>query len=386
MSVFTATGAVPSQSGLRQRLVSIDVFRGMAVAGMFLVDYQARETDAYPYLRHAPWNGWTLADLVFPAFLFLVGVSVVLATSARLDRGEAKRRVLVHALRRSAILFVLGLVLNGFPEYDFSALRIEGVIQRIAICYLAATCLFLWSEWRTQVVTLILVLVGYWVLLRFVPVPGYGMPVRDVPFLDPDGNLTAWLDRKLFAGRLYHATRDPEGLLSTIPAIASSLIGVLAGKWVIRENSATNVRAFAICGVLLLGAGLAWDHWFPINKNLWTSSYVLFAGGCSLLMLAILYGMIEAKGWRGSWTVPFVVLGVNAILAFVLDMLIYAPFRYGFLQASDGSVMSWKDYIYGQLAQVLSAANASLAYSILMLSFVLLLLWIPYRYRLVFRI
>ena len=221
------------------RLLCLDVFRGLAVAGMIIVDNPGNDDLAYGAIKHTVWNGWTPADFIFPSFMFLVGASMVLSYQARLERGESKKSIFFHSVRRTLILIALGLFINGIPTFPLSTWRIEGVLQRIAVCYLVAGVLVLWTNWRGQLAALAICLVGYWALLRFVPVPGFGLPGRDIPFMDQTGNLVAWLDRTLFPGRLYDGIRDPEGLISNIPALGTTLLGVLTGHW-LRSGEAKN--------------------------------------------------------------------------------------------------------------------------------------------------
>src|SRR5437868_4198865 len=271
------TPAEPSSG----RLLSLDLLRGVTIAAMILVNNPGDEQAAYWPLQHAKWNGWTPTDLIFPFFMFIVGVSLVFSFSSRLKRGESREQLMRHVLWRGVILFALGLFINGFPNrFDPSVLRIYGVLQRIAVCYVISAVVVLWSGTRGLVITIVTCLVGYWLIMRFVPVPGFGVPGRDIPFLDPDRNLAAWLDRKLLFGHLYDHTRDPEGVLSTIPAVATPLLGALAGQWLRLERSA-RAKAWGLLafGILGLGAGELWNVWFPINKNLWTSSFVLFTAG-----------------------------------------------------------------------------------------------------------
>jgi predicted acyltransferase len=308
------------------RLQSLDIYRGAAVAGMILVDNPGNDEAAYWPIKHAVWNGWTPADLLFPSFLFIVGVSLVLSISARRERGESRGHIFRHAVKRALILIAIGLFVNAFPIFDVGTWRIEGVLQRIAVCYLAAVALFLWTNARGQALTAAACLVGYWLLVRFVPVPGYGLPGRDVPFLHPDGNIVAWLDRTLFPGRLYDGTRDPEGLISNIPAVATCLAGVLTGHWLCSPRS---VRAKTIgmllAGTLLIASGEILHRWFPINKKMWTSSFVLLTAGFALLFLALLYWAVEIRRWRGRWTMLFLVFGMNAIAGYLADAVVYGP-------------------------------------------------------------
>src|SRR5271157_4538425 len=215
-----------------ERLLCLDVFRGLAVAGMILVDNPGSDDLAYGPIKHADWNGWTCADFIFPSFLFLVGISMVFSFAARLQRGESRSQILFHAFKRSLILIAIGLFVNASPivGLDLHSWRFEGVTQRIALCYFVAAILVLWTDRRGQLIALGACLLGYWAMMRFLPVPGFGVPGRDIPFMDPDRNIAAWLDRKLFMGHLYDKTRDPEGLIGTIPAIATTLIGVETGR------------------------------------------------------------------------------------------------------------------------------------------------------------
>jgi predicted acyltransferase len=330
MTATTVTN--PSVAGVKTRLISLDVLRGITIAFMILVNNNGDERYAYWPLKHALWNGWTPTDLVFPTFLFVAGVSLVFSFESRLAKGVSKTSLFLHAVRRSIILFALGLVVNGFPFFHLSTLRIYGVLQRFAVCLLIASAIYLYSRGKSKVATLITVLVaallGYWIIMRWIPVPGYGLPTRDIPLLDKDANWVAYLDRHIFPGRLYEGTRDPEGLLSNLPALGTALLGMLTALWLRTKNSTytkfIGLFAAAIAGLLL---GKIWGHWFPINKKLWTSSYVLFAAGWSLLGLSICYWLIEIKQWTRGWTFPWVVFGSNAIAAYVFSELLPALFN-----------------------------------------------------------
>ena len=372
------------------RLVCLDVFRGLAVAGMILVDNPGSDDGAYWPIKHAEWNGWTPADFIFPSFLFLVGVSMVFSFSSRLRRGQSRRQILFHGFKRSLILIAIGLVVNASPivGLDLRTWRFEGVTQRIALCYLVAAILVLWSSRRGQWIALGTCLVGYWVILRFVPVPGFGLPGRDIPFMDPDRNLVAWLDRKLFAGHLYNGSRDPEGIISTIPAIATTLIGVLTGHWLhSAKNSGAKALRLLLFGILGLVTGLVWNHWFPINKNLWTSSFALFSGGFALVFLAFLYWVLEIKQWRGSWTMPILVFGMNAVVGFLADSLVYGPGYTFTVKDRNGSPTSWHDAAQGFLVSLgFNVANASLVYSLAAVLFCWTLLWLLWRKRIFIKV
>src|SRR5579883_361424 len=278
------------------RMLSLDVLRGLDIGFMILVNNNGDGSRAYWALKHAAWNGFTPTDLVFPTFLFLVGISTVLSTEARLAQGATKASIFLHTVRRTVIIFLLGLLVNSFPFFNLHTMRFYGVLPRIAICYFIVASLYLLSPgWRSKLVLALGALGIYWVLMRYVPVPGYGLPGRDIPFLDPDANLVAWLDRHIFsASHLYERTRDPEGLLSTIPAVGTALIGMLTGIW-LRTGRGIAEKAcwIAIAGMSSVLAGGVWNLWFPLNKKLWTSSFVLFAAGWSLLLLALSIWVVD---------------------------------------------------------------------------------------------
>ena len=316
------------------RLLSLDVLRGLTIGFMILVNNNGDERRAFWPLKHAYWNGFTPTDLVFPTFLFIVGISTVLSLSSRIKQGIGKQALAVSVVRRSVILYLLGLLVNSFPYFHLHTMRFYGVLPRIAICYFLVAMLYLISPgWRSKAVLAVVALVGYWVLLRFVPVPGYGVPTHDVPLLDRDGNLTAWLDRQIFsASHLYEGVRDPEGLLSTIPAIGTALLGMLTGLWLRSTASiGQKARGIAVAGLSCLLLGGLWNITFPINKKMWTSSYVLFAGGLSMLLLALCMWLIDLpsaeeskpeRSRRSGYFTPFLVFGTNAISAYVLSELL----------------------------------------------------------------
>jgi predicted acyltransferase len=306
-------------------MLSLDVLRGITIAFMIMVNNNGGH--AWWPFEHSDWNGWTPTDMVFPTFLFLVGVTIVFSTESRLQRGEATGPLVGHIIRRFAILFALGLVVNSFPLFHLSTLRVWGVLQRIALCYLACSLLYVATRRAASKVALYaslvaVLLVGYYILMRFVAVPGYGVPGRDIPFLDKDANMVAWLDRTMHIGRLYETTRDPEGLLSTFPAIGTALLGMVAALWLRTQRTIGQKCAGLLgAGVVLILLGELWNPWFPINKKLWTSSFVLFMAGCSAVFWAALMWLMEIRGWRkgsGFW----LVFGMNAIASYVLSELL----------------------------------------------------------------
>lgn len=364
---------IEQASPAKNRLFSLDLFRGITMAAMIVVNNQNSEQAYWP-LRHAAWNGWTPTDLIFPFFLFIVGVSLVFSFQARLQRGETRRTLVLHTIRRSMVLFLIGLLLNGMASLQPSTWRIPGVLQRIAIVYCIASIISLYSGTRARVVWIAVLTVGYWAIMRFVPVPGHGVPTVDVPLLHPDFNLAAYLDRKLMLGHMWEKTRDPEGLLSTIPAIASALFGVLTGEWLqVKRTPNQKVIGLLLAGVVGLIAGNIWSHSFPINKNLWTSSYVVFTAGGALICLALCCWVADIKLHRGWWTTPFVILGTNAITAYVLSQLI-------------GGWFGWDHLFAFQHLKIDSPALGSLLHSLLILCFCFLPVWWMYRRRIFLKV
>jgi predicted acyltransferase len=355
------------------RLLSLDLLRGLTIGFMILVNNNGDGVRAYWALKHADWNGFTPTDLVFPTFLFLVGISTVLSTAHRLARGATRQSLFLHTLRRAVILFLLGIVVNSFPFFHLHTMRFYGVLPRIAICYLIVATLYIFRpEWRTKVALAVAALIGYWLMMRFVPVPGHGTPNHEIPLLDRDANLVAWLDRQIFsASHLYERTRDPEGLLSTLPALATALLGLLTGVWLRTTHTlAYKARGIAVAGLSCVLLGSLWNFDFPINKKLWTSSYVLFAGGLSLLLLALAIWIVDIRSAKqrqpetakpSPLFTPLLVFGTNAITAYVFSELLAATFD----EIHIGSGISLQQSLFRSiLGAVPDPAFASLLYSI----------------------
>lgn len=362
MSTPTTIESVPAQpvtAGLpaeRQRLISLDVFRGITIAAMILVNDPGSWSAVYPPLLHAEWNGWTPTDLVFPFFLFIMGTAMELSFASRRESvgRDSAKSMMLHVLYRSVIIFVLGLFLHIFPFYPWHRIRIMGVLQRIAVCYLFAGLIALKTTVKSRIAVIAALLFGYWALMMLVPVPGYG-----AGHLDQDGNLAAYLDRAIMGGHLWKPTWDPEGLLSTLPAIATTLLGSFVGLWL--RSPASQLKK--LCGLLIAGAaGLAlgelWNVWFPINKNIWTSSYVIFTAGFACVLLALCYWLIEMKQWK-AWAWPLVVLGKNAIAAFVFSVLLAKILLIVKFFSPDGKRVSLWTYIYQHLFAPLGSPRFS---------------------------
>jgi predicted acyltransferase len=334
-----------------ERILSVDMLRGITIAFMILVNDPGDWSHTFSQLDHSPWNGWTLTDLVFPMFLFLVGASTVFSLEARERKGDCKKTLAGHIFWRALKLFLLKTLLSLAPLFHWTHMRIYGVLTRIALCYLLAGLILLTTR-RVWVLLGIVaaLLIGYWVLLRWVPVPGAGWPVRDLPLLDKTLNLTAWMDRGVSAwtlkwlhtGTLYLKTSDPEGLLSTLPSVATTLLGAVAGLWMRRAGDARRMRAgLALAGVCGVAAGIVGGHWFPINKNLWTSSFVLLMAGWSALGLAACSALVDARPrpwprWLDWSTWPWFVFGANAIAAYTTSVVLVKTFALIKIADSDG--------------------------------------------------
>ena len=401
-SALPEVAARPSQTlTTSSRLNSLDVFRGATIAAMILVNNPGNDF-AFAPLKHAAWNGWTPTDLIFPFFLFIVGVSLVLSFRSRIDRGESKQTLIVHTLRRSVIIFLIGLFLNGFPYFNLSTWRVAVVLQRIAIAYLAAAIITLYSGTRGIVMWIAGLLIGYWLVMRFVPVPGFGTPGTDMPLLDPNANLDWYIDKLYLPGAMYEKTRDPEGILSTFPAIASALLGVLTGTYLKAgykaatltgnsspsqsANATRKVTGVLASGVALIVAGQVWNLWFPINKKLWTSSFVLFTAGCALAVLAFCYWITDVKQHRGWWTKPFVVFGTNAISAYALAELL-SSLLFSINIHNGRRILTLHDYLFrSAFGGITPKETGSLVYAI---AFVCLC-WLPigwmYRKRIFLKV
>jgi predicted acyltransferase len=334
-----------------------------------------------------------------------VGASIVFSFHARLARGATRAQLAWHTAKRACILFLLGIVVNGFPHFHLAHMRFYGVLQRIAVCYLVVGLFYLWDKrlW-TKVAALALVLVGYWVLVQWVPVPGAGLPGRDIPLLDKDKNIVAWLDRQIMPGHLYedsttHNLCDPEGLLSDIPAIGTTLLGLLAALGLrSRRDEKVKALGLVLASATCLASGYLWSIWFPLNKKMWTSSYVLVAAGWSLALFALAYWAVEIEGWgkanrRGKgqaiaraalW--PWLVFGSNAIAAYMVSELLpgisdFFPFT------EDGQKMDAIAWVHNLLFdQIPDPAWAAFAYSFLFTAICFIPVWILYRKKIFLKV
>jgi predicted acyltransferase len=433
---------------MTKRLLSLDVFRGLTIAFMILVNNPGDWQNTYGPLLHADWHGCTPTDWVFPFFLYIVGVAIPLAVGARLERGDTQNAILKKVFSRTLIIFGLGLFLAAYPNfgmeqggglktvhylllaavmlavffrealnqkqfegernarirrilgfaalaaaagmivigfmaYDLSSLRIPGVLQRIALVYGACSLLFIKMNWKGMAWATAGLLLLYWALMTLVPVPG-GYP----PNLEAETNLGAWLDRTLMSGHLWSQAKtwDPEGLLSTLPSIGTGMIGVLTGIWIKAQRDEykklTGMLAF---GAILMAAGLIWDPLFPINKKIWTSSYVLYTGGIALLLLGVTYWLIDVLDYK-KWIKPFVVFGTNSLFAYILSGLIVKTLLQISWETPEGSKNAW-GWTYQTLFEpFFSPHNASLAFAIANVLVCLAIVWVLYSRKIFIKV
>jgi predicted acyltransferase len=379
-----------------QRYISVDVLRGITIAFMIMVNNSGGR-GAWAEMHHADWNGLTATDIVFPTFLFVVGASIVFSCQARLAKGAARAEIAWHTLKRAVILYLLGIVVNSFPLFKLDHMRFYGVLQRIAVCYLVIGLFYLFDKrmW-TKVVLLLVVLVGYWGLVRWVPVPGAGVPGRDVQFLDKDQNIVAWTDRQLMPYHLYeesplHNTRDPEGLLSDIPALGTTLLGLLAALWIrgpktIKEKTLGLAAGAAVC----LTSGYVWSIWFPLNKKMWTSSFVLTAAGWSLTLLTLAFWLVEQRGWgkgpQKKWLYPWLVFGSNAITAYMISELVPEGLGHIHFMLNGVQTSVMREYEHFVVNLLPNAGWSAFLYSVTIAAGCFIPVWIMYRKKIFLKV
>jgi predicted acyltransferase len=352
------------------RLVALDFFRGLTIAAMILVNNPGNYKEEYAQLGHAEWHGITLTDFIFPFFIFMVGISTTLSLSKFVE-STAPKGIYKRIVKRTILLILFGLFVNLLIYPSVGAFRIAGVLQRIAIVYLVCSVLFINTTWKGQLLIAIIILVGYWLVLAFVPVPGLG-----VPSLEPVDNLVSWIDRQFLPGMLYAGNHDPEGILSTIPSLASGITGLLTG-YILKhnQNMSGTIKRLLQAGFATLLLGLVWSVVFPINKNLWTSSFVLITSGAGAIFLAICIWVIDVKNWRFG-TFPFVVFGSNAITAYMLSFvflyLVWPPFfgeNKGIIQ------VCWDFFVHLGF----SAKFSSLLWAVLYTGFIYIPIYVLYQ-------
>ncbi len=425
------------------RLVSLDVFRGMTIAGMVLVNNPGTWSQIYPPLKHAEWHGATPTDFIFPFFLFIVGIAIPIALGKRIAEG-INADVYWKIFRRAATIFGLGLFAAAFPLLDLTnsdlpqfakivtmfsimavcylwlagrnketliaaaftilflavfylsgfsfgwfnpeTLRIPGVLQRIAVCYLVVSVIFLHTNWKQQVGIGAVLLFVYWILMTAIPVPGCEITTID----DKACNLSAYLDRLILTeNHIWKSAKvyDPEGILSTIPALVTTISGVLTGTWLTSKKSdLEKVGGMFFFGIVLVALGWIWHSFFPLNKPLWTSSYVVYTSGLALCFLGFCYWLIDIKGYK-KWSKPFVVFGVNALALFVFSGLLAKVLGAIKVAGADGKPISLQGWIFDSIFMPLaSPVNASLMFAVSYILFWLFLMWLLYRRRIYIKV
>ncbi|MBD3749883.1 MAG: DUF1624 domain-containing protein [Sphingobacteriales bacterium] len=368
----------------KKRLLSLDFFRGFTVVAMILVNNPGDWGHIYAPLEHAEWNGCTPTDLIFPFFLFIVGVSIVYALSGEKEDLAHHSKVFLSVIKRAAILFALGLLLSLFPYFNFSVVRIPGVLTRIAVVYLITAILFIKFDEKILFKIFIGLLLIYWLMMTLIPVPGVGFPN-----LEPETNLGAWLDRTVFTeAHLWVSSKtwDPEGLLSTLPAVGTALFGVLIGLTLkSKQRSDENKVAWLFTyGIIATLGGLVFDLIFPINKSLWTSSYVLYSGGLASMGLALCYWLIDVQGFT-LLTKPFVIYGINAITVFFASGIIARSMNLIHVSLN-GETVTLKGWFYEQFfTPYFSPYNASLAGAITFVLIWYVILWMMYQKNIIIK-
>jgi predicted acyltransferase len=344
-----------------KRMLSLDFFRGITIAAMILVNNPGSWAHVYPPLLHTKWHGWTPTDVIFPFFLFIVGVSIALALASKKDQHIAGKDLYKKILRRSLVIFALGMFLSGFPFFDLSTIRIPGVLQRIAICYLIASLIYLHANVRTQMVWAVTLLLVYWAAMEWYPVPDIG-----AGSYAKGSNFSAWVDNIFLQGHMWSQSKtwDPEGIFSTLPAISTTLFGVLTGQLLQKKvEPIEKVSLMLIYGNVAMGIGMAWHYLLPINKSLWTSSYAVFMSGLALVLLGISYYLIDIKGWRKGIK-PFQIYGMNAITVFVLSGVV-GRLLYLIKWPHGDDMITLKGWLMDSLfLPWLSPINASLVYAL----------------------
>jgi predicted acyltransferase len=385
--------AQPIPAKTSGRLLSLDVFRGATVAGMMMVNNPGSWSNIYPPFAHAKWNGWTFTDLIFPFFLWIVGVAMTFSMSKRVEQGADRNKLMLHAFQRAVTILVIGLFLNGFPfglifghQFSFATWRLPGVLQRIAICYFIASVIVLYANTLWQIRWTVLLLVVYWILIKVVPVPEFGAGI-----LEPKGSLAWYIDSTVLSGHTWAGAPapgfDPEGLFSTIPAIATTLFGVLTGHFIRSKRTQEEKTAWMfIFGNALIFMGLLMDNWLPINKNLWTSSYSVFMAGMALNIFAFCYWLIDVKGYK-RWTKPFEIYGLNAITMFFLAGFIGRLTGLIKWTGADGNPISLKGWYYQVFfVPIGDPMFASFLHSVAFMLFLYLIAYAMYKGNIVIKV
>jgi predicted acyltransferase len=368
-----------NQSIENKRLISLDAFRGATITGMILVNSPGSHKYVFSQLQHAAWHGWNYADIIFPFFLFIVGVSMSFSLARRRERGTKHSQFLRQVLGRTIVLFGLGLFLNAFPTFDLDTLRIPGVLQRIALCFLFASLILMRCGVKAQAFWIAGLLLAYWLMMEFIPVPGIGAGV----YL-PGSNFAAYVDSLFLGGHMWSNTQtwDPEGIVSTLPAIASTLLGAMTGHW-LRSSASWRQKTVGMlaAGTLLVLGGELLNVWLPINKNLWTSSFAILMAGLAMICFAGFYWVIDGQGYQ-RWAKPFVISGMNSIAAYFLSQMIGGTLELIRLTEVEGTSRSMRGSICrGLFRPLVSPETASLLYALCFVLLMYLVVWFMWKRR-----
>jgi predicted acyltransferase len=362
------------------RLVSLDVFRGITIAAMILVNFPGNEEFVYAPLNHTHWNGISPTDLIAPFFLFIVGVAIAFSYSKRLEAGVRPSDLYPKLIWRAAKIYLVGMFLNVlglFPDFNFADIRYTGTLHRIAIVFLVCGLIFLNSRWRTQAIIAAVILVAYWLALYLIPTPGYGKVM-----LERDINLAQWIDQHFMPGRLYQKVWDPEGILSTFPSIVTGITGMLAGRFLINVKSQEyRVMWLFLAGFISTIVGVAWNWVFPLNENIWTSSFVLFTSGLAAMTLASCIFIVDILNYRKPFQFG-VIYGMNAIAIYVLADIIALPF---YVIKFGGS--SLNEYFFNIFTSLGAAPKfVSMIYAIMYVGILFIPAYLLYRRKIFIRL
>jgi predicted acyltransferase len=369
------------------RLASLDAFRGFTIAAMVLVNNPGDWGNLYAQLDHSKWNGWTFTDCIFPFFLFISGVAMALSLGHRTKAGADKRGLVLKLAKRACLIYLIGFLLNFLPYFNIEKVRLLGVLPRIALCTLLAAPIVVYCGWRAQLAIIAGLLTLYSVLMLCVPVPGIGAGV-----LEPGQDFGAWVDRSLFGRHLWVTSKtwDPEGLVSTLPALCSQLFGVLTGRWLATGVNRTEQTVWMLLfGLVFLCLGAIFDTiLMPINKSLWTPSFCLLMTGWALLAFSSFYWLLDVnphpavREAAGRWSKPFIIYGMNALFIFAMSGFVAKMFGYIKFAQADGSLQSLGKTLYAPLAALpIGAVNTSLLHALLFDAAMFLLAWALWRKR-----
>jgi len=372
-----------SLTGNSSRLLSLDIFRGITMFGMILVNNLGYfSADYYNPIMHAKWNGWTFADLIFPFFLFIVGVSMTFSFSKRIEQGDSRKKLMIQVLKRASLLFLLGLIVNGFPKFNLSSIRIMGILPRIALCYAICSLIYFNFRLKGQVIIASAILVLYFIIMVFIPVPGHGAGMLETP----GSNWAQFIDNILLKGHMQRPDFESKGVLSTFPAVVITLFGIMAGQYLRTDRPAyEKISNLYFLGFTGLIAGVIWDVWFPINQSLWTSSLVVLTSGVSLIVFATCYLLADIKKitW---WTKPFVIFGTNALLAYFCSTVFSRILDLIKLDQINGTQISIKTFITNSIAPWASHQNRMLFFAILYILFWLGILSVLHKKKIFFKL